>query len=127
MSGFRDKIVNLFQRRLANPITKLNPGQTLLETTGRKSGEPRRTAVGGRRVGDQFWLVAEFGEGAQYVKNIRANPRVRLRLRGHWLTGTAHPVPEDDPVARLEQLPAFNSFGVRTFGSDLLSIRLDLD
>ncbi len=127
MSGFRDRIVNLFQRHLANPIVKLIPSQTLLETTGRKSGEPRRTAVGGRRVGDEFWLVAEFGEGAQYVKNIRANPRVRLRLRGRWLTGTAHPLPEDDPVARLQQLPSFNSFGVRTFGSDLLTIRIDLD
>lgn len=76
MSGFRDRIVNLFQRHLANPIVKRIPSQTLLETTGRKSGEPRRTAVGGRRVGDEFWLVAEFGEGAQYVKNIRANPKI---------------------------------------------------
>lgn len=50
------------------------PFQTLLETTGRVSGLPRTTPVGGRRAGDAFWLVSEFGERSQYVRNIKANP-----------------------------------------------------
>jgi F420H(2)-dependent quinone reductase len=70
----RDRITNTFQKRIANPLMRRLPIQTLLETTGRKSGEPRRTPLGGSRVGDQFWFVSEFGEKSQYVKNIQANP-----------------------------------------------------
>jgi deazaflavin-dependent oxidoreductase (nitroreductase family) len=120
-------VSNFFQKRVANPLMRRNPVQTLLETTGRKSGEPRRTPLGGKLVGDEFWLVSEFGERSQYVRNIKADPRVRVRLRGRWHSGTAHLVPDDDPHARLRELPRFNSFGVRTFGDDLLTIRVELD
>ena len=123
----RDRVTLLMQRRVANPVTRLVPFQTLIETTGRTSGLPRRTPIGGRRVGDAFWFVSEFGRRSQYVKNIEADPRVRLRLRGRWLTGTAHLVPDDDPRARLRDLPTVNSFGVTTFGSELLTLRVDLD
>jgi deazaflavin-dependent oxidoreductase (nitroreductase family) len=120
-------VTNFFQKRVANPVMRRNPLQTLLETTGRKSGEPRRTPVGGKLVAGQFWFVSEFGDQSQYVRNIGANARVRVRLRGKWRSGTAHLVPDDDPHARLRELPQFNSFGVRTFGKDLLSVRVDLD
>jgi len=122
----RDRITNFVQKRVANPLMRRNPFQTLLETTGRKSGEPRRTPLGGKVVGNQFWFVSEFGEQSQYVRNIKANPRVRVRLRGKWRSGTAHLVPDDDPRARLRSLPQFNSFGVRTFGTKLLTVRVDL-
>jgi deazaflavin-dependent oxidoreductase (nitroreductase family) len=122
----RDRITNLFQKRVANPLMRRLPIQTLLETTGRTSGRPRRTPVGGSRVGDEFWFVSEFGEKSQYVKNIKASPDVRVRLQGRWHNGVAHLVPDDDPHQRLRSLPQFNSFGVRTFGTNLLSIRVDL-
>jgi deazaflavin-dependent oxidoreductase (nitroreductase family) len=122
----RDRVTSLFQKRVANPMMRLMPFQTLLETTGRKSGEPRRTPLGGSRIGDQFWFVSEFGEKSQYVKNIKANPNVRVRLRGRWHKGVAHLVPDDDPTARLQSLPQFNSFAVRAFGTNLLTIRVDL-
>ena len=93
----RDRITNLIQKRVANPLMRRLPIQTLLETTGRTSGQPRRTPVGGSRVGNEFWFVSEFGEKSQYVKNIKANPTVRVRLRGRWHSGVAHLVPEDDP------------------------------
>ena len=120
-------VTNFFQKRVANPLMRRNPLQTLLETTGRKSGEPRRTPLGGKLVAGHFWFVSEFGEQSQYVRNIKANPRVRVRLRGKWRSGTAHLVPDDDPHARLRELPQFNSFGVRTFGNSLLTVRVDLD
>jgi deazaflavin-dependent oxidoreductase (nitroreductase family) len=122
----RDRITNLFQKRVANPLMRRLPIQTLLETTGRTSGRPRRTPVGGSRVGDEFWFVSEFGEKSQYVKNIKASPDVRVRLQGRWHNGVAHLVPDDDPHQRLRSLPQFNSFGVRTFGTNLLSIRVNL-
>ncbi|MCT7353235.1 nitroreductase family deazaflavin-dependent oxidoreductase [Streptomyces sp. 15-116A] len=115
-----------FQRRL-NPLMRRLPFQTALETTGRVSGLPRVTPVGGRRVGDAFWLVSEFGERSQYIRNIKANPRVRVRIRGRWYTGTAHLLPDDDPVARLRALPRYNSAVVRAVGSGLLTVRIDLD
>jgi deazaflavin-dependent oxidoreductase (nitroreductase family) len=123
----RAAVTTFFQKRVANPVMRRNPLQTLLETTGRKSGERRRTPLGGKRVGNQFWFVSEFGEQSQYVRNIKADPRVRVRLRGRWHSGTAHLVPEDDARARLRDLPQFNSFGVRTFGTNLLTVRVDLD
>ncbi|MFF4592292.1 nitroreductase/quinone reductase family protein [Amycolatopsis sp. NPDC001319] len=103
------------------------PGQVLLETTGRRSGLPRRTPVGGRRTGGEFWLVSEFGTRSQYVRNLQADPRVRVRLRGRWHRGTAHVLPDDDAVARLKSLPRLNSLGVRALGNDLLTVRVDLD
>lgn len=127
MADLRDAITTTFQKWLANPVMSRVPMQTLLETTGRKSGQPRHTPLGGRRIGNEFWFVSEFGEKSQYIRNIKADPRVRVRLRGKWLSGTAHLLPDDDADARLEELPQLNSFGVRTFGTNLLTVRVDLD
>lgn len=122
----KHRIVTTFQRRIGNPVLSRLPFQTLLETTGRTSGLPRRTPVGGRRVGDAFWFVSEFGDRSQYVRNLRADPRVRVRIKGTWHTGTAHPLPEDDARARLKTLPRYNSTAVRALGTDLLTVRVDL-
>ena len=113
------------------------PGYALLETTGRKTGKPRRTPVGDGRIGNQFWLVAEHGMKAAYVRNIQLDLHVRLKLRDglrtRWHTGTAHLLPDDDPHERqhwlAHQLPssAGNARAVRLFGTQLLSIRIDLD
>jgi deazaflavin-dependent oxidoreductase (nitroreductase family) len=125
LADVRFRAATAFQRRV-NPLLRRLPSQAVLETTGRVSGLPRRTPVGGRRVGDSFWLVSEFGERSQYVRNIKANPRVRVRIRGRWHTGTAHLLPDDDPVARLRSLPRLNSSAVRLIGTDLLTVRVDL-
>ncbi len=123
----RQRIVNLVQRHIANPVMRAVPIQTLLETTGRKSGQPRRTPIGGRLTGNEFWLVSEFGDRSQYVRNIEANPRVRVRVRGRWHSGTAALLPDDDARARLAELPRMNSAAVRAMGDNLLTIRVDLD
>ncbi len=115
------------QRYIGNPILGRLPVQTVLETTGRKSGEPRITPIGGRRSGTSFWFVSEFGEKSQYIRNIQADNRVRLRIRGRWHSGTAHVVPGDDSRARLRELPFANSAVVRALGTDLLTVRIDLD
>jgi deazaflavin-dependent oxidoreductase (nitroreductase family) len=120
------RIVHTVQRLVVNPVGRKLP-VTMLETIGRKSGEPRRTAVGGRVVDSQFWMVSEHGGHSHYVLNIEANPRVRVRIGGRWRTGTAHLLPDDDAVARLSQLPSMNSAVVKLMGSDLLTVRVDLD
>ena len=93
--------------------------------------------MGDGRIGDQFWLVAEHGMKAGYVRNIEHDPHVRLklreRLRYHWRTGTAHLLSNDDPRERQRWLEthlpssAGNSRAVRLFGTQLLTVRIDLD
>ncbi|OLZ71608.1 nitroreductase [Streptomyces sp. IMTB 2501] len=126
-SDLKHRLVTRFQRHLANPLNRRLPFQVLLETTGRRSGLPRLTPVGGRRAGESFWLVSEFGYKSQYVRNIQADPRVRVRVAGRWHHGTAHLLPDDDPITRLRSLPRFNSTAVRAFGTDLLTVRVDLE
>ncbi|MGH3800722.1 MAG: nitroreductase/quinone reductase family protein, partial [Pseudonocardiaceae bacterium] len=94
------RVTTAFGKYLANPIVKAAvalrlapPSYAILETTGRKSGQPRRTPVGNGLDGDTFWLVAEHGRRANYVRNIEANPRVRVQVRGKWHSGAAHPLP----------------------------------
>jgi deazaflavin-dependent oxidoreductase (nitroreductase family) len=108
----------------------------VLETIGRKSGKARCTPVGDGWVGYQFWLVAEHGMKAGYVRNIAHNPRVRLKLReglrARWHTGTAHVLSDDDPRERQRwlagQLPSSAAIAtVRLFGMELLAVRIDLD
>jgi deazaflavin-dependent oxidoreductase (nitroreductase family) len=119
--------VTFFHQHIANPITRRMPTQTLLETTGRVSGQPRRAPVGGRLDGASFWLVSDHGASSNYVRNIQADNRVRVRIRGRWRDGTACLLPDDDPHARLATLPRFNSSMVRALGTDLLTVRIDLD
>jgi deazaflavin-dependent oxidoreductase (nitroreductase family) len=124
----RDRITTAFQKTVANPVTRRLPTQTLLETTGRKSGQPRRTPLGGSRVGDQFWIVSEFGEKSQYVKNIKANPRVRVKIGRSWRSGTASILEDDDPLARLRWLKRpLNDSMLLAVGTQQLTIRVDLD
>lgn len=127
MSEAKRRRVVAFQRYVLNPVTRLLPTQLVLETTGRKTGRARRVPFGGRVDGKAVWLVAEHGRRASYVRNIAANPRVRVRIRGRWRDGTARVLPEDDPRERLRTLPRLNSLGVRLAGTDLLTVRVDLD
>jgi len=140
----KHRIVHALQKYVLNPPIKLlfrmgivPPGYALLETVGRKSGKPRRAPVGDALVGRQFWIVAEHGMKAGYVRNIAHNPRVRLKLRdglrARWYTGTAHVLSDDDPRARQRwlagELPSTvaNAAAVRLFGTELLTVRIDLD
>jgi deazaflavin-dependent oxidoreductase (nitroreductase family) len=120
------QLVHRFQRLVVNPIGRQLP-VTMLETTGRKTGQPRRTAVGGSVVDNQFWMVSEHGDHSDYVRNIKANAAVRVRINGQWRDGTAHLLPDDDPRQRLRSLPRLNGGVVRTLGTDLLTVRVDLD
>jgi deazaflavin-dependent oxidoreductase (nitroreductase family) len=113
--------------RIVNPIARRLPTQVVLETTGRVSGQPRRTPIGGRRVGDVFWFVSMNGEAADYVRNIKADNTVRIRIGGRWRTGRAHVLPEDDAMARNAQLSWANRTANSALGTELLTVRVDLD
>lgn len=106
----------------------------LLETTGRKTGRRRQTPVGNGLDGDLFWLVSEKGYAAAYVRNLQANPRVRVKARRRWRTGIATILPDDDGWERREQIDVRNGRmgkldGVifRASATAPLTIRIDLD
>jgi deazaflavin-dependent oxidoreductase (nitroreductase family) len=122
------------------------PTYALLETRGRKTGRPRQVPVANGLQGGTFWLIAGLGEDAHYVRNIKANPRVRVKARParlrdgvkmSWRSGTAHIVPEDDARERHRRLgrgrPGYRLDGallrgLSSLGSgQMLTIRIDLD
>ncbi len=100
----------------------------LLETTGRRSGQPRHTPVGNGLAGDTFWLVAGHGTQADYVRNLQADPKVRVKIGRRWRSGTAVVLPDDDPVARSRTLPyQWDKAIGRLMASAPLTIRIDLN
>jgi deazaflavin-dependent oxidoreductase (nitroreductase family) len=120
--------------RLVNPVVRTLleraglPGWALLETTGRRTGHPRRVPLGDGLRGDAFWIVTEHGDAADYVKNIKADPRVRVKTHGRWRAGTAHILRDDDPDARLRWLGRpVNDTMLKLVGTQQLTIRVDLD
>ena len=141
--AFKLHLARTLQRYILNPLIRvllalgvLPLGLALLETTGRHTGKPRRTPVGEGLDGHSFWIVAEHGQHANYVRNIQANPQVRIRVRvglwPRWVRGTATILNDDDPHARQRQLcrrhplRALNAALVRAWGTDLVTIRIDL-
>jgi deazaflavin-dependent oxidoreductase (nitroreductase family) len=100
----------------------------LLETTGRRSGLPRHTPVGNGLDRDTFWLVAAHGTQADYVRNILADPAVRVKLGRRWRTGRAIPLPDDNPEARSRTLRyRWDAAIGRLMATTPLTIRIDLD
>jgi deazaflavin-dependent oxidoreductase (nitroreductase family) len=122
--------VKAYQRNV-NPLqfhaAGFTPGWAVVETTGRRTGQPRRVPVGGALRGDSWWLVAGDAGHSHFVRNIEADPSVRVRVHGRWRNGTAHPIPEDDPRRRLLRLNPLNSPFVWIAGRDLLTLRIDLE
>lgn len=128
------RVTTALAKYLFNPLVKtgvasgLLRGWAVLETTGRKSRRIRRTPVGNGLDGNTFWIVAEHGRRSGYVRNIEANPRVRVKLARTWRSGTAHVMPEDDPRERQRRIGRrLNAAAVRAMGTDLLTVRIDLD
>jgi deazaflavin-dependent oxidoreductase (nitroreductase family) len=129
------RVSTFVSAKLFNPLVKAAsdrgvplPSLVILETTGRRSGQPRRNPVGKAIEGDTLWIVTEHGRKANYVRNIEANPRVRVKVGRRWRTGTAQVMPDDDPRERQRRMPnRLNSFFVRAMASELLTVRVDLD
>lgn len=143
-SAAKDRVVYPLQKRVINPIVMLAhnlgfppPGDALLETTGRRTGLLRRTPVCDGLDREVFWLVAQRGRRADWVRNIQANPRVRVKVRSGsrvvWRGGTARILDDDDPRER-QRLIGRGSLAGRlcvgasaATGTDPLTVRIDLD
>ena len=60
-----------------------------LTTTGRRSGRPREIEIWFTERGQHVYVIAEERERAQWVQNIRADPRVRWRVGARIVSGRA--------------------------------------
>jgi deazaflavin-dependent oxidoreductase (nitroreductase family) len=63
-----------------------------LTTTGRVSGQPRRIEIWFTRHQRRYYLVAEHGLRSQWVQNLLADPRVRVRVGARATRGRARVV-----------------------------------
>ena len=102
-----------------------------LETTGAKSGQPRRVPLTGRADDRGVWVVSQHGKRAGWAHNITADPNVRVRVDNQWRSGTAAFVPDDDVVARGRSFGgdsklsrSATALGMRALQSDPISVRI---
>lgn len=83
-------------------------GFGVLTTTGRRTGKTRRKCIHAILRGERAFMVMirprldaiETGRVSAWVLNIRANPEVRLRMRGGTRTGAAREL--HDPTEIVE-------------------------
>ncbi len=140
----KTRIFHPVQKSVLNPLVRLafllgvpDPGDALLETKGRRTGQLRLTPVCDGQDGNTFGLLSQRGRDADWVRNIEANPRVRVKVRtgprGVWRGGTAHILDDDDPRERQRILSQGNiarRFCICTsaaVATNLLTVRVDLD
>lgn len=76
-----------------------------LTTIGRRSGQPHTIEIWFAMAGDRMYLLAQNGERADWVRNLRVNPRVQVRVGTEERDGIAHALepaaePEADAQAR---------------------------
>ena len=60
-----------------------------LTTTGRRSGQPREIEIWFTRREGRYYLIAEHGDKANWVQNLRANPQVHIRVAGSSIEARA--------------------------------------
>jgi deazaflavin-dependent oxidoreductase (nitroreductase family) len=95
---------------LTLPLFAVRPpaGFGVLATTGRRTGKTRRKSVHVIRHADKAFVVMirptararETSWVAAWVLNVRANPNVRLRMRGGTFVGRARELSEPAEIAQ---------------------------
>jgi hypothetical protein len=140
-SDRKRRLVVAFEKYVQNPPVKAAlraglplPMFALLETTGRTSGKRRHTPGHQRTARRPVLDRRRTRPAAQYVRNLEADPNVRVKSGGRWYAGRAHILDDDDPLVRarwmadsLGPLHKADSFAARLLGTQPLTIRIDLE
>jgi len=72
-----------------------------LTTTGRRTGKPHTIEIWFARRNRSLFLLSGGGESADWVRNLRKTPAVRVRIGSRTVPATAREVtPEEDALAR---------------------------
>jgi deazaflavin-dependent oxidoreductase (nitroreductase family) len=73
-------------------MTGTEPPYLYLTTTGRRSGQPREIEIWFTRLDGRYYLLAETGEQARWVQNLRAESSVTWRVGDRRFAGRARVV-----------------------------------
>jgi deazaflavin-dependent oxidoreductase (nitroreductase family) len=104
----------------------------LLTTTGRKSGKPRVVPLQYEVIGGQYFLGSSRGMEADWVRNIRADPRVVVRVSSARFSGKAEIVTDTGRIVdflevRLKRHPRMIGMMMRGEGLTRAPGRTDLE
>ncbi len=102
-----------------------------LTTTGRNSGNPHTIEIWFALRGDRVYLLAGGGDQSDWVRNIRREPRVGLRIGSHDMICRARVVedPEEDALARrllLDKYASRSSDDLSEWAATALPIVIEL-
>ena len=76
----------------------LMPGHLMLTTVGRRSGRPHRVVVDmwEDTATDSYYVASGFGEYADWYRNLRANPEVRVQVGWRKFRARASTLPVEE-------------------------------
>ena len=102
-----------------------------LTTKGRRSGGPHTIEIWFALQGDTVYLLAGGGDGSDWVRNLRADPTVGLRLGDVDLICKGRVVddPQEDALARrivLEKYVPRSSDDLENWGRTAMPVAIDL-
>lgn len=66
-----------------------------LTTTGRVSGRPHEIEIWFGAKGSSIYLLSGGGDGSDWVKNLRKDPEVKVRIAKRYFDGTARLVQDE--------------------------------
>ena len=105
-----------------------------LETIGRRTGQPRPIEIwfAADPARDRIYLLSGGRDRAHWVRNIRADPKVRVRLGDRWFDGAAAEIEggRDDGIARRLLAAKYQGWtdgaALSSWARDSLPVAIDL-
>jgi len=104
-----------------------------LQTIGRRTGRPRTIEIWFATDGRRVYLLAGGRERAHWVRNIAADPRVRLRIGGRTVAGRARAIEGEanEPIARRLLAGKYQDWSpgrpLSSWAATALPVQIDLD
>jgi deazaflavin-dependent oxidoreductase (nitroreductase family) len=99
-------------------------------TTGRTSGEPREIRIWFSSAGDRVFLLSQEQDRAHWVRNVAAEPRVRVRIGARTFEGRGaalDPSDPDDQIARETFAAKYGTKHLGRFLREALPVAIDIE
>ena len=102
----------------------------LLSTYGRRSGKPRPIAIEYNKLDGRKFVIAAYGEKADWVQNMLADPHITLQSMDGIESVIGRRVVSDDELSQayqvFEQNPFFQGYN-RSLGFEQMDLQVWLD